>query len=452
MAITGVPGTMIRVGDPLTLAAVRQHHKLTPSIFSYTGGTDPRTFNNSTFTRATVATYTDSGGLIQTAASGVPRYQHYVSGVPTFYVENGRTNSALFSEDGTNAAWTSTLGTSLAMTSVGPDGVTNSGVTMTEDAGNTNHRTIHSSIAFTANTKQSFSVFVKAGSRSKCGFLVDGNATGQFGADLNLATGAISEFHAGAGSAAPSVVRAVAFGNSWYRIEITGICDATSTAANCYLFMFDGASSLASRTYQGNGTGTVSWFGFMQEKDQVFPSSYIKTTTVAVTRNQDQWSAPYNFAPGSCTLLHDAYQYAIPSVNSETNLLTIGTTLPNNGTQKCFLYRYSDFVGALGVHNQNGVGQAVTSTPSGLALVSGDRLEYVGAFTTNGAAQAYAAKNGGAMQTGTITADLAFSAAFETPNMYMGQGNDTVDAPFFALRRLALVPGFHNLNEMRVTR
>jgi len=90
-----------------------------------------------TYTRATSATYFDSAGTLQTAASGTARVGT-VPGLTTrmgYLAEEARQNDALWNRDLTNAAWVKTTATA-AKDQTGIDGVASSASSLTATAGN----------------------------------------------------------------------------------------------------------------------------------------------------------------------------------------------------------------------------------------------------------------------------------------------------------------------------
>ena len=77
-----------------------------------------------TFSRASTGTFVGSNGLIQTAASGVPRFDHNgaTGGSLGLLVEEARTNLLTYSEQFENAAW-SKIGTTVSPNAItAPDG------------------------------------------------------------------------------------------------------------------------------------------------------------------------------------------------------------------------------------------------------------------------------------------------------------------------------------------
>ena len=85
--------------------------------------------------RASIATYLDSSGILQTAASGVLRDAHYIGGVRHTIVEVGKGNSALWCRDLTNVVWNKTNLTA-TKDQIGVDGAANSATRLTATAAN----------------------------------------------------------------------------------------------------------------------------------------------------------------------------------------------------------------------------------------------------------------------------------------------------------------------------
>jgi len=95
---------------------------------------DPRI----TFTRASSATRVNASGLVETIASGNPRFDYDPTNIGTplgLLIEESRTNLALWSDDFTNAAWVKSSVTA-AKTATGADGVSNSASTLTATGAN----------------------------------------------------------------------------------------------------------------------------------------------------------------------------------------------------------------------------------------------------------------------------------------------------------------------------
>jgi hypothetical protein len=77
-----------------------------------------------TFTRASSATYVDSGGVIQTVSSNVPRID-YSTGEGAFLLEPASTNLVTYSEDFTDSSWLKDINIVLTPNQTSPDGGNN---------------------------------------------------------------------------------------------------------------------------------------------------------------------------------------------------------------------------------------------------------------------------------------------------------------------------------------
>ena len=120
----GRPGTLLS-GDSRSGAALS---------LNFLGGTLP---GQVSFTRASAANYFNNAGLLTSAAINVPRFDYNPATLALngLLIEQASTNSALWSRDLTNAAWTTLLGTA-AKDQTGIDGVANSASSFVATSGN----------------------------------------------------------------------------------------------------------------------------------------------------------------------------------------------------------------------------------------------------------------------------------------------------------------------------
>ncbi len=220
-------------------------------------------------TRATTATRFNSAGLIESVASGVPRLDYFTSGgtagCPALLVEASGSNALSYSEEFDNAAWgksamTVSTGTTALFTA--PDGTTNADKIIAT-SGNVAHNINRSGIASAAYT---FSVFAKAGEESVISLWLRGASVK---AEFNLVSGTVSNI-------TTTSARIENYGNGWYRCTVY---DSTAgTTAHVY-----GRGGAA---YAGNGSDGFYLWGAQLETGSA-ATSYIPTTTAAVTRNAD---------------------------------------------------------------------------------------------------------------------------------------------------------------------
>ncbi len=231
-----------------------------------------------TFTRASSATYIDSAGTLQTAAVDVPRFDHNPTTGESLglLVEEARTNLLLRSEEFDNASWALS---SLAVTAnqiASPSGSTSADL-IAGSAGTANKYIYQIYTASTSGTF-TFSVFAKAGTES---FIIV-RAVDQTGANeirqrFDLSSGTLNGSVAVGGTATSGSASIAAFGNGWYRCSVTATFAAfAQLQGNVWLNVY-GSTSLTTNYY--------AWGA--QLEAGAFATSYIPTTTAAVTRSAD---------------------------------------------------------------------------------------------------------------------------------------------------------------------
>jgi len=236
-----------------------------------------------TFTRASSATYVDRDGILKTAATNEPRFDHNPTTGESLglLVEEQRTNLLLQSE---NLGTTWTLNGLLALgggstlnAAIAPDGASTADL-ITEDTATSTHATTQGSLSFTSGITYTASCFVKRGTGSR-------NATIQlrFAAfsgtprvSIDLSTGAITL--AGSGG----TIVSQAYPNGWWRVSLTATATATVTSF-VDIGLVSGTTTLS---YTGDGTSGCYIWGAQLEAGS-FATSYITTTTAAATRAAD---------------------------------------------------------------------------------------------------------------------------------------------------------------------
>jgi hypothetical protein len=198
------------------------------------------------------------------------------SSCPKLQLEPQRTNKITYSENqgptGTNW-YPSTTWTVTNNTVISPDGTQNAD-TLTETTSTGFHSgyfnaTIESSYTGT----YTISAFAKYNGRL---FILNPFDTGAGRTYFNLQTGTVAQ--AGTGVTASMVD----YGNGWYRC----ICTATFSAQTV-TFEHMLATAVGTPQYTGNGTSGVHIFGCQAEAG-AYATSYIPTTSAAVTRLEDK--------------------------------------------------------------------------------------------------------------------------------------------------------------------
>ena len=188
-----------------------------------------------------------------------------------FLAERNSENLFLNSED-FSTTWSLTECTLTENAAFAPDG-TKSADLLTESVANASHH-VQQTIAFTSGVTSTAYFFVKANGRTTC--RIGAANTGTWAANVNfdLSTGAVTAENSGTG-------KIVALPDGWFMVSATGVAGA-SASTNVRLF-------LGTATYTGDGTsGIYVWGG--QLEDSRYPTSYIRTEGVTVSRLYDQMS------------------------------------------------------------------------------------------------------------------------------------------------------------------
>jgi hypothetical protein len=233
------------------------------------------------FSRASTGTVTNSSGVLTTAAVNAPRFDHTYNGTSWvskgLLVEEQRTNLHLYSQQFDNAAWIKFDSTISADFAAAPDGTTTADKNI-PNTSNAAHGVYNNAAAsISSGVKYTASVYAKA---SGYNFIfVVGNVNGSStlgGVCVNLTNGSQSN---GGASGTYSVTNV---GNGWWRIS----CSVTSVGTNGYIEIFPRSTAGNNASFAGNGTDGVLIWGTQLELG-AFPTSYIPTTTAAVTRSAD---------------------------------------------------------------------------------------------------------------------------------------------------------------------
>jgi hypothetical protein len=287
-----------------------------------------------TFTRASSATYVGSDGLIKTAATNEPRFDHNPTTGESLGLlpEEQRTNLLLQSQD-FSTTWTNSGSSENVNVIAAPDG------TLTADAlvdttVSEVHNLAQSVAGLAGSTAYTFSCFMKKGSKDFGLLSFTPNASWAAGAGaavfFNLANGTV-------GTTTNATGTIQAFPNGWYRCTAT----ATTAASPGTVSMRIGASLNGSaQTYAGAADEALYLWGAQLEAG-AFPTSYIPTTTAAVTRSADvasitgtNFSSWYRQDEGTFFSLS-----SVPSPAAYTGrIYTAGV-----GTDNISAFRQSDF-------------------------------------------------------------------------------------------------------------
>jgi len=230
--------------------------------------------------RNTSATRVNELVLIETVALNAPRIDYKVEGCPSILVEPQVTNTINYSQDLSNSNWIKTNVTILQNSTPSPFANLNTDVIVENSTSNAiygvskNPRV--SNLIIGSNYFVSF--FAKRISRDFC-YFEDFNRFQQppIKVYFNLSTGLVGSNNGGINAKMEN------YANGWYR------CSFSFVASNFSSIDYRIASSTTNDI--GNYTGIVgnqaiSVTGFQLEQSSAL-TSYIPTTSAAVTRNQD---------------------------------------------------------------------------------------------------------------------------------------------------------------------
>ena len=292
-----------------------------------------------TVTRATTATRVNASGLIESVASGIPRLDYFSSdgtvGCPALLVEPSAQNLALQSEN----FLTTWAQTGLAITTGFTSPSNNSNGTLIEANANTG-RLRQTFAAITSGTTHTFSLFAEAGNLA----LASGvSLVFQEGTGTNFVSGVAQSFRLDTGTLGASGTLGAGFtltrasienyGNGWYRCSMTVTVSYTPASANITIRPTSTIVSNLPATVSG---GTAYIWGAQLETGSV-ATSYIPTTTAAVTRNADVVSVT-GAVSGSIGKTQGTI-YAEVDVTNQSAVRTILTISDNSSTNRIRLRR-----------------------------------------------------------------------------------------------------------------
>jgi len=247
--------------------------------------------------RATTATRVNSSGLIENVGINTPRIDYTNGSCPSLLIEPQRTNSIFYSEQFDNISWVKYNTTITANSINSPSGLLNADFIIPDTI-----NTIHYSNNSTANVTSglcTYSIFAKKGFYKNILVWFDGHSGG---IGVNLET---LEIFRNTNITSYTINN---YGNDWFRISITANI-ATIAIPAIYIYSNDATPQIS---WSGNGTGGLYVWGAQVEKTASYLSSYIPTTSSAVTRNSDvvQNSNAINYVGNNKgTFLFDLQEY-----------------------------------------------------------------------------------------------------------------------------------------------
>jgi hypothetical protein len=268
-----------------------------------------------TVVRATTATRVNSAGLIESVAINVPRLDYTDSTCPSLLVEPQRTNIALYSEQFDNAAYVKSgngVGVAPVVTAndeISPDGYQNADkidLSLSGGTSSSDWSWIYRNYSATISQPQAISLYLKAATALDVGKIIRVG----FVAYVNHTLTA-----------------------DWTRVQLTQTPASTSN--------FSLGFRLRGNEATANTASFYAW-GMQLEQNSSYATSYIPTTTAAVTRNADAISKTgisslINSTEGVLYAEINALKYPIDfnnwlTITDGTNANSVGIVFETTGT------------------------------------------------------------------------------------------------------------------------
>ena len=329
---------------------------------TYTDGTNTAFGDIFTFARSGSATYVDSGGVIQTAATGVARRNHHEYN-GTSWVNKGlllETDSATnFIEYSSNLTggtfWLSSGGARASGVSI--TNPTNSTVSTFTVSSPANNIRLYTQSRRTPSTVSTFSFLAKSkGGISWVKSRID--IAGSFdGAYFDLSTGSVGTEDAGV------TARIENFGGGWYLCSTT-VNAAADQYAGLSLAASDGDVDLSG---YGGSTEDGVYLTAMQWEDDDYRSSYIPTSGSTVTRAGEALAVEAASVPWSTTALSFVFKGEANNLSGVRQPMLLGRRVSGDNSI-AFFNESDDTVRAL---NEN---SNVSELAVGGAIAAGYRV------------------------------------------------------------------------------
>jgi hypothetical protein len=243
----------------------------------------PITFSSDTpFSRASTATYYNASGILQTAAIDVVRVNYDPATLEPegILIEDAATNLLTYSEQFDNVIWQK------SNTSVTANGTTAQDGTLTMDKliENTATGGHYCHVTRTAtNETTTFSVFAKAGERTKIALIMSNFVSFSVAAAFDLGLGtviSVSAPNADYSSLSASIIH---LGGGIYRCIFTTTKNSVNSTNNPQISLLNATDAI---NYTGDGVSGLYIWGAQLEIGES-ASSYIPTVATTVTRAAD---------------------------------------------------------------------------------------------------------------------------------------------------------------------
>jgi hypothetical protein len=279
------------------------------------------------YTPTTTQPITNYIPVLETAASGVARFDHN----PTTFeslgllIEEQRTNLFTYSEQFDNAAWAVNNCTISANTLVAPDGTLTADKLVENNGTGAKQIFRNSNMSVTSGVTYSWSLYFKAGERTKSYVSFGVSAFGSCALTIDLTAITV----VASGTNPPTNLAIVDVGNGWRRVSCAVLATAT-VSSSPFAGVRPSATNGDLGDYTGNGFSGIYLWGAQLEAG-AFPTSYIPTVASQVTRASDaavmtgtNFSDWYNQAAG--TLYAEVVSAPVNNIAQQSWNISDGTT------------------------------------------------------------------------------------------------------------------------------
>jgi hypothetical protein len=403
-------------------ATVDFHLALRGLMFEYTPGGSLTEPVAATFSRADARRYHNSDLRVATAAANTLRDRHFINGVQTTLLEEGRTNAYVRSQEFDNASWVKTNCTIGGTLEIAPDDSTTAQSWVESSDGAPVLHQLHQTLpALADNTNQSVSIHVRAGQRQWLLIQSRNKANAFHEASFNVATGTVGTVSGGASAFIEGPFHGK-FGAFFYRCTFVwpSASGGTTPLVGFYIATGDGA---AAATYTGSGLSALAIWGAQFETDQPYPSAYIATTTAAVAVGTDSLTWLWSFR-NQAMFAYEQWIELSGVRDGDARLLTLGS---NNFTAPYWAIQFGPTAGNM---------RAIFDSSSGLRSSgnltnpgSQSLMEALAVVTPTGVVGFRLSVNGAAdvvaSNSGVGPSDPFFPFAFSAPQLRLCGGNGT---------------------------
>jgi hypothetical protein len=359
--------------------------------FMAPGALDPRI----TFTRASTATYTDASGTIQTAAVNAPRwdYDPATHALRGLLIEEARTNAVFPSKNWNNIPLTTTQDGWIPNVGASPSGA-NDAMALVPCVTSGVHQ-FFVTAALAVSTTYTYSVYVRPMGLpylymelSNSGFDPNSQA-----AIFDLVAGTV----VGTNPVLANVATIQRCANGWFRCSVRA---TTNAGGGTYVMNMRPTYTNGGFTFAGNGVDAVWVYGNQIEVGS-FPTSYIPTTSAAVTRTQDNCAiSAANMVPWFASPGGTWFAEYVSLLVSPTNNRIIGVGSGGAAQTPLFIASPASFLG-----QYDGAAPLLTANAS----VPGSVMKGASSYT---ASTGKTCLNGGVVASGAMGAGYAALGAW----------------------------------------